>query len=147
QTVTVNDGTNSASSGAFTVTTASVSGLSPSSGTVDTTATITASSFIASHALNVTVGGTAATVTSGGTTGTNGSSTVTFTVPAVPNGARAVVVSDGTNNATSATNFTVTASATNLSPTTGNVGTSATITANGFIASHALTVTVGGSSA
>ena len=77
-----------------------------------TSVTVSAQGFLASHALTVTVGGTSATITSGGTTGVTGSSTVTFTVPALPAGPYSVTVSDGTNSATSATQFTVTASAT-----------------------------------
>jgi hypothetical protein len=149
QAVVVSDGTNSATSATNFTVTQSATGLSPTSGPVGTTGvTILAQGFIASHALTVTVGGTSASITTGGTTGTNGATTVTFTIPAAPHGAQAVVVSDGTNSATSATNFTVTQSATGLSPTSGPVGTTGvTILAQGFIASHALTVTVGGTSA
>ena len=79
--------------------------------------------------------GVSATITAGATTNGSGSSTVTFNVPAVPNGAQSVVVTDASSNtATSATDFTVTASATGLAPTSGPVGTSATITAQGFAA-------------
>jgi len=92
----------------FTVT-ASATGLSPTSGAVGSSATITAQGFAASSALTVKVGGTTAIITSGATTGTNGSSTVTFTTPAVPNGSQTVAVTDASSNtATSGTNFTVT---------------------------------------
>jgi hypothetical protein len=108
QAVVVSDGTNSATSATNFTVTQSATGLSPTSGPVGTTGvTILAQGFIASHALTVTVGGTSASITTGGTTGTNGATTVTFTIPAAPHGAQAVVVSDGTNSATSATNFTV----------------------------------------
>ena len=137
----------SAQSNSFTVA-ASATGLSPTSGPVGTGASIVAQGFLANHALTVTVGGTSASITGGATTNSSGSSTVSFTVPAVPNGAQSVVVSDGTSSATSASTFGVTASATGLSPTSGAVGTTGvSITASGFIASHALTVTVGGVSA
>jgi len=87
-------------------------GLTPTSGAVGTTGvTINAAGFIASHALTVTVGGAAATITNGGTTNSSGSSTVTFTIPSVATGAQHVVVSDNTNSAQSATDFTVTAAA------------------------------------
>ena len=148
QAVVVSDGTNSATSGSNFTIQQSVTGLSPTTGTIGSSASITANGFIASHVLTVTVGGTSATITAGATSGTNGSSAITFTIPAVPSGTQAVVVSDGTNSATSGTNFTVAASATGLAPTSGNVGTTGvTINANGFIASHTLTVTVGGNSA
>jgi hypothetical protein len=137
----------SVQSNTFTIT-ASATALAPTSGTVGSPASVTAKGFQASHALTVTVGGNPASIISGGTTDSNGNATVTFTIPAAPNGAEAVVVSDGTSSATSATNFTVNASATGLSPTSGTVGaTGVTITAQGFKASHALTVTVGGSTA
>ena len=130
------------------VVTAGATGLSPTSGTVGTTGvTILAQGFIASHALTVTVGGTSATITSGGTTNSNGTSTVAFTIPAVPAGPETVVVSDGTNSATSATNFTVTPQITSLSSTTGTVGTTVTVTGNGFKASaSSLSVVFGGTS-
>ena len=122
-----------------------MSGLVPTSGRVGITATVDATGFAASHALTVTVGGAPATITSGGTTNANGASTVTFAIPRVPAGAQTVVVSDGTNSATSPTSFTVTPSVSGLDPTSGPVGTTASINATGFAASHALTVTVGGS--
>jgi hypothetical protein len=149
QSVVVTDASSDTATSAtnFTVT-SSASGLTPTTGTVGTTGvTILAQGFLANHALTVKVNGTAATITSGGTSGANGSSTVTFTIPAAPNGADSVVVSDGSNPATSATNFTVSATATNLSPSSGAVGSSATIAAQGFAAGSALTVTVGGSAA
>ena len=109
---------------------------------------INASGFIATHALSVTVGGVTAPITSGGTTDASGNATVHFTIPSVATGTQAVVVSDGTNSATSPTGFSVSAvsppAVSGLSPTSGPVGTAAVINASGFIATHALTVTVGG---
>lgn len=137
----------SAQSNGFTVA-ATATGLSPSSGPVGTAASIVAQGFAANHALTVTVGGTSASITGGATTNASGSSTVAFTIPAVPNGGAAVVVSDGATSATSAVNFAVMASASNLSPTSGPVGTTgATIQASGFQGSTSLSVTVGGHSA
>jgi len=78
-------------------------------------------------------------------------SATTFTVnaalsvaPTGTAGAKTISATDsGTDSAS--TTFTVTASATGLTPTSGPVGTTGvTITAQGFIASHALTVKVGG---
>jgi hypothetical protein len=155
QPVVVSDGSDSATA-PFTVVTGSsppaVSGLSPTSGQVGSSASVTASGFLAAHALTVTVGGSAATISAGGTTGSGGGATVTFTIPNVAAGAQPVVVSDGTNSAASPTQFTVTvppppAAVSGLSPTSGQVGSSASVTASGFLAAHALTVTVGGSAA
>ncbi|MGA8428010.1 MAG: IPT/TIG domain-containing protein, partial [Candidatus Dormiibacterota bacterium] len=138
----------SSSSGSVTVLSASASGLIPATGAVGSSAQITAQRFAANSALSVTVGGAAAAITAGGTTGATGSSTVTFIIPAVPNGPETVVVTDASSNtATSATNFTVTASATGLSPGTGTVGSSASILAQGFAPSSALSLTVGGTAA
>ena len=111
QAVVVSDGTSSATSPTgFSVSAVSppaVSGLSPTSGPVGTAAVINASGFIATHALSVTVGGTPAPITSGGTTDASGNATVHFTIPSVATGTQAVVVSDGTNSATSPTGFSV----------------------------------------
>ena len=68
--------------------------------------TIDAAGFLASHALTVTVGGTAAKTTAGARTDQDGSASITFTVPSLPAGPHAVTVSDGTNTVTAATNFT-----------------------------------------
>jgi hypothetical protein len=152
QSVIVSDGTNSVTSSTNFTVTSSATGLSPTTGPVGTSATIVAQGFLASTALTVKVGGVSATVTGDSPTGTNGSatgtgSTLTFTIPTLSAGPQSVIVSDGTNSVTSSTNFTVNASATGLSPATGPVGTSATIVAQGFKASTALTVKVGGVSA
>src|SRR5947209_1490001 len=130
--------------GSVTVT-ATVGAPSPTSGHTGDSVTISGSGFVASHALTVTVGGTSATITSGGTSDASGHASITFTVPTIPAGSKAVVVSDGTNTATSGTNFTVTPKIT-LSPTTGNVGTTVTVSGSGFGASKTITATYGGSS-
>jgi hypothetical protein len=149
QSVVVTDASSdtAASATKFTVN-SSATALSPSSGVVGTAGvTILAQGFVANHALTVKVNGTAATITSGGTSAANGASTVTFTIPAAPNGPDTVIVTDGSNPATSAITFTVSATATNLIPSSGAVGSAATITAQGFAATSALTVTVGGTAA
>ncbi|HXA29863.1 MAG TPA: hypothetical protein VN193_14075 [Candidatus Angelobacter sp.] len=137
----------SAQSNSFTVA-ASATGLSPTTGVVASSASIVAQGFLPTHSLTVTVGGASASITGGSNTNGSGSSTVSFTIPAVSNGSQAVVVSDGASTVTSGTNFTVSASATSLSPTSGPVGTSGvTIQANGFSASGSLTVKVAGNTA
>jgi LmbE family N-acetylglucosaminyl deacetylase len=126
-----------------------VFGLGPTSGAVGSSASINVTGFAASTALTVRVGGVSATIGSGGTTDGSGNATVSFTIPSLPVGAQQVVVSDGTNSATSPAVFTVTAQASvsGLSPISGPVGSSASITARGFAASTGLTVRVGGVSA
>ncbi len=134
QSVVVTDGSGNTATSAtpFTVT-SSASNLNPTSGPVGTTGvTITANGFAANSALTVKVGGTTATIASGGTTNANGTSTVTFTIPAVPGGAQSVVVTDGSGNtATSATSFTVT-SALSVTPTSGAVGSTAVLSGTGY---------------
>jgi hypothetical protein len=105
--VTDASGNTASSATNFTVT-ASATGLSPASGTAGSSAQITAQGFAAGSTLTVTVGGTTATITAGATTGANGSSTVSFTIPALANGSYTVVVSDASGDtATSATKFTL----------------------------------------
>ena len=144
--VVVSDGTNSATSGTnFTVTTATATGLSPTTGTVGSSATIDAANFINSHALTVTVGGNAATITSAATGGT-GSSTVTFTIPAVANGARAVVVSvrDELGDVGSKLHSHSVGDGSCADNGCGGDDWGDDKRIHGFIASHALTIKVGG---
>ena len=71
--------------------------------------TVAVTGFAATHALRVTVGGTAATIDSGGTTSSAGAATVTFTVPATLGaGSNTVVVTDTTSTLASSTLLTVT---------------------------------------
>jgi hypothetical protein len=144
--VVVSDSTSNATSGTNFTVTASATGLSPTSGAVGTTGvTIQADGFAASTALTVKVAGNTAVIASGGTTGTNGSSLVTFTIPAAPKGSQTVTVSDGTSTATSATNFTI-QTALSVSPSSGAVGTSGvTLTGTGFAAGQTVSVTFAGS--
>lgn len=109
QALTISDGTHSVTSGTNFTVTQNASGLSPTTGAAGTTGVaLSASGYIASHALSLTVGGTSATITSGGTTDINGSANVVFTIPAIGTGTSAVALSDGTNSFTSLTSFTVT---------------------------------------
>jgi hypothetical protein len=144
--VVVSDGTSTATSATGFTVNAAATGLTPTSGTVGTAGVaITANGFLASTALTVKVGGNTASITSGGTTGTNGSSSVVFTIPATSNGSQPVIVSDGTNTATSGTNFTIQA-ALSVSPASGASGTTGvTLTGTGFVATKTVSVTFGGS--
>src|SRR5439155_1172378 len=80
---------------------------SPTSGAVGSSITITGSNFKPSSSLTVTFGSLSATITGGGTSSSSGTATVTFAVPFSGNGSFPITVSDGTNSATSSSNFTV----------------------------------------
>jgi LmbE family N-acetylglucosaminyl deacetylase len=142
--VVVSDGTSTLMSTTSFGITPTLAGLSPVSGVVGSTATISGAGFQASRALTVKVGGVNATITAGGTTDANGVASITFTVPIAPAGFEPVVVSDGATSVTAPVGFVVLPSVSGLAPTTGPPETPATISASGFIASHLLTVTVGG---
>lgn len=151
QTITAADNATTPASASTTFTVdASATGLSPATGAVGSSATIVAQGFKATSALTVTVGGVSATVTGGSPTNGSGSatgtgSTLTFTIPALANGAHQVVVSDGTNTATSATNFTVLASV-SASPSSGVSGqTGVTLTGAGYITGKTVSATFAGS--
>jgi prepilin-type N-terminal cleavage/methylation domain-containing protein len=88
----------------------SVGAPSPTSGAVGSSVTITGQNFKPSSALTVTFGSTAATITSGATSSSLGAVNATFTVPFSGNGLYSISVSDGTNSATSSTQYTVTGS-------------------------------------
>ncbi|MGO9229857.1 MAG: IPT/TIG domain-containing protein, partial [Bryobacteraceae bacterium] len=130
---------------AYTITPApSITSLSPTSGPVSTSVTITGTNFGASQgASTVAFNGTAA--------GTATSWSATSIVVKVPTGATTgnVVVTVG-GLASNGVSFTVTVapSITSLSPTSGPVGTSVTITGTNFGASQGTsTVTFNGTSA
>ena len=102
-----------------------ITALTPSSGAVGTSVTITGTNFSSTPSTNsVTFNGTAATVTN---------STATTLTVSVPGGATSgnVVVTIG-GLASNGWNFTVAPSITGLSPTSGAVGTSVTISGSNF---------------
>jgi len=126
-----------------------ISSLSPASGLVGSSFTITGSNFGASSPSNtVSVGGSPATTTAWSAT------SITVTVPANATvGAKAVIVTSGGQSSAAAT-FTVNApipvpvqapSISSLSPESGLVGSSLTITGTDFGAGG--TVSVGGANA
>ena len=135
-TVQLSDGTNSPTA-TFTVT--SAISLSPTSGTVGSTVTITATGMLGSHSVTATFAGTAVTLSTSTTTSTGGLS-ATFTVPSASSGGQTVQLTDGTNSPTAT--FTV-ISAISLSPTSGSVGSTVTITATGMHSSSAVTAKFG----
>jgi hypothetical protein len=136
-TVQASDGTNSPTA-IFTVT--SAISLSPTSGNVGSTVTITATGMLGSHSVTATFGGTAVTLSTSTTSATGGLS-ATFTVPAATSGGQTVQLSDGTNSPTAT--YTVT-SAISLSPTSGNVGSTVTVTATGMLGTHSVSATFAG---
>ncbi|MGD0451800.1 MAG: hypothetical protein ABSA79_12195, partial [Candidatus Bathyarchaeia archaeon] len=139
-TVGASDGVNSGSA-TFTVT-QSIS-LSPSSGIVGSTVTVSGSGFAASKTVTVKfVSTTMVTVPSTVTSDAYGSFSCTFTVPAAINGGNTVTATDASANAATAT-FTVNPAIT-LSPTSGNVGITVTVSGTGFTGSSALTAKFNG---
>jgi hypothetical protein len=102
--------------------------LSPASGHVDDTITITGSGFVANTSGNVTLGGTSKSVA----TSVTGTFSTTMTVPTVPAGNHSVgadIPSGGSQEASAA--FEVVPQIT-LSPTSGRAGTNVSITGTGF---------------
>ncbi len=103
-----------------------------------TTVTVTGNGFapnVTSGNLKVVFGGTKYALS--GTTNSSGviSASATFTVPTVADmsGGYTVAVTDGTNTSPNyTTNYTVTPQITSLSSTSGPVGTTVTVTGNGF---------------
>ena len=138
-TVTATGGTSTATA---TFTVGGTVTISPTSGAVGTTVTVSGSSFGASKTITIkfdstTVTTNPATIT---TTASGLFSSATFVVPSgVTAGSHTVSASDGT--ITGSAIFTVSPSATiTLSPTSGGVSTSVTISGSGFTASSSVTV-------
>lgn len=120
-----------------------ISGVSPTSGVAGASIVVSGTDFGTTQgASTITVGGTAATVTSWS------ASSITITAPA-GTGAAAVIVTTSVGASNSAT-FTYQAAPAiiSIAPTSGPIGTAATITGTGFQSTQgASTVTVGGASA
>ena len=140
KTVTATDAATNSGSATFTVTTPSIA-LSPNNGPVGTSVTVSGTNFVPSSALTVTYGGVTVDTSTSTASGALPSG-VTFLVPESTFGSHAVVVTDGSGNSATAT-FTVSASIT-LSPVNGLVGSTATVSGQGFTASSTITVTFGG---
>lgn len=143
--------------------------LIPSSGAVGTSVTITGSGLVASHVVTATFGSwvracppdssgscdvvslTYAPLTLSGSCTTSPIGSLggcTFTVPSIPGALspqHTINMSDGTNSPTAT--FTVLTPSISLSPSSGAVGTSVTITGSGLNVSHDMTVTYDGSTA
>ena len=144
-TVSATDASSNTASVTFTLT-PSIS-LSPTSGNVGSTVTVSGSGFASSSTITIKFAGTTQTTSPGTvTTSSSGSlpSGVTFSVPASVAGSQTVSATDASSNTASAT-FTVTSSI-SLGPATGAVGSTVTVTATGFLGSHSVTATFNGGS-
>ena len=130
-----------ASSGSTFTIAPSITNLSPTSGIGGTTVTITGTSFGSSQGTStVTFNGTAATPTGWGP------SSISVPVPATAATGNVVVTVAGV--ASNGVNFAVAPNITSLSPTSGAVGTSVTISGTGFGSSRGTsTVTFNGTAA
>jgi hypothetical protein len=121
------DSRNLASAGSTDLTVNHALALSPSSGAVGTSVTMTGSNFTSSHSLTITYDGSASGMPTTCTTDASGnvSSGCTFTVPSSSVlGSHIVSASDGTNNATAT--FTVTLLGVTCSKSTVAVGSATT---------------------
>jgi hypothetical protein len=143
KTVTIIDSKFNYASANFTVTTSNIT-VSPQSGPVGTTVTVTGSNFITNSIMAINFDGNSiATNPSTVTANATGwfSATFNFNVNDTA-GVKQVLASDGVNSASA--NFTVTPSIT-LSPTNGPIGSSVNVTGSGFAASQPVIVTFAGS--
>jgi len=113
------------------------------SGEIDKKITVAGTGFKGEQGITVSVGGIKA-ITEPATIKTNayGSFTGIFTVPDRDPATYEVEISDGTNKETA--NFTILVSLSmNISPTSGNIGTTITITGTGFVANGTATIKYG----
>ena len=110
--------------------------ISPETGPVGTTVTVTGKGFLASEA-SIKITYAAVDIKSGISAGTTGSWSSTFDVPASKSGANAVDASGATTTAASVgdKNFTVTP-AISVTPTSCGVGCTITVKGSGFTASE-----------
>ncbi|MEM2759964.1 MAG: IPT/TIG domain-containing protein [Nitrososphaerales archaeon] len=120
--------------------------LSPASGLVGTTVTVTGTNFVANTPVTIKLDGNAiATNPASVTTTSTGTFTATITIPSIAVGSHTVSVTVGTKTA-SAT-FTLTQSqgpSIVISPTTGTVGSAITVSGSGFLPNIGVTVKLDG---
>jgi hypothetical protein len=132
-----------ASNGVAFAVTPSINSISPSSGPAGTSVTITGTNFGQTQGTStVMFGSSTATVT--GWSNTSVVAIVPGNLSAFTNVAVQVVVSGATSNAV---NFAIAPSITSVSPTSGPVGTSVTITGTNFASMQGSTVTFNGTAA
>jgi Tfp pilus assembly protein PilV len=121
----------------------------PTSATVGSGVTVLGTDFVAQNQASVTVDPALSSVPaqnflSGQTVGTDGNVAATFDLPPTPAGSWPIVLSDTQSSVVTTTNLTVTPSVGSESPQSGPIGTSVTISVDGFLASTPLTVMVNG---
>ncbi|HMK62336.1 MAG TPA: IPT/TIG domain-containing protein, partial [Acidimicrobiales bacterium] len=143
QTVTATDSSGVNASTTYSVTAAVT--LSPTSGPVGTSVTVSGTGYTAggtiNHSSGVTIDGTNVSIgASNVTVGANGTWSASFTVPSVPYGAQTVTATDS-SSVWASTVFDV--AAITLSPTSGTVGTSVTISGSGFTPGGTISQTTG----
>jgi len=129
--VVVSDGTFSVTA-SFNVT--SSANLNLIRGSVETSVTVSGNSFASRGAILVTYDSISVATT---TADNNGTFSTTFNVPASSTGTHTVIVTDGTRNMPF--NFSVVANVT-ISPTSGYVSTSITLTGTGFASGGQITI-------
>jgi hypothetical protein len=112
--------------------------ISPTSGAVGESVTVSGTGFGYSEDITITFDGDDVDITGDDETGTYGSFEASFNVPSVGPGTYDVEVEDDDNNSASA-EFKI-ATYAEMSPTTGNVGTQITVTGSGFAAGGTATV-------
>ena len=111
--------------------------ISPATGAVGDTVTVSGTGFAASKSVDITFDGS---TVEDATTNTSGSfPATTFQVPSTSRGSHTIKAEDASNNDATAT-FTVSASIT-LNPSTGSAGTIVTITGTGFGSVRPVTIT------
>jgi hypothetical protein len=141
--ITINGGGTATSTTGYTVT-PWLGGLSASSGPANTPVTVRARGFAANRSLTVTVGSSSPVV--GGSTNSTGSTPpgapVSFNIPTGLSGPQTVIISDGTNSAT--TKFTVGGTAAGL-PGVGGTIVSTSPLANYAVGISAINYWNGGS--
>ncbi len=128
--VTITDSSFNTASTSFTVTTSSITPLSPTSGSFGSQVTVTGSNFISNSNITVTFDGTSVLTTPFPLiANANGGFSATFKVPLDTAGSKQVTASDGVNSAPAT--FTVTPSII-LNPTSGTIGSAVNIQGYGF---------------
>lgn len=140
-TVSVTDGGANSASASFSIPTPSIT-LSPTSGNVGSTPTISGANFPAGSSVSATYDGSAVTIPSTSTNGSGSFTGASFTVPESPAGAHPVVATAGGRSA--GADYTVTPSIT-LTPNHGLGGSTDQISGKGFAAGSAISATFNGS--
>ena len=114
--------------------------LAPSSGTVGSYVTVTGSGYTDGDTNFLIQFGSAPFITRIGTV-TGGIIATNFQVPAVPRGSYTVTVTDGhSQSGTTTSPFVVTPRITVINPTLGTVGTTVTVSGNGFQANSSVNI-------